>query len=97
MISGSPSVAVRVYTYDNITKLDGSFLCSTDSVTGGVDGLQFFRDSFEHSIVFFVLPTGQQQRDQLGRRESFVNAAQHSLLARDKGGEDENRKKVCRC
>ena len=44
-----------------------------------VDGLRAFRDSFKHSVVIFVLPPGEMQRDQLGRMDSFVAEAQRAL------------------
>ena len=88
MMAGSPSVAVRIYDADDASRMEA--IDDDDP-----DGLRNFRDSYEHSIVFFVLPSGQQQRDQLGRRESFVNTAQKSLLRRDKAAdENENGKKV---
>ena len=81
MVPGSPSVAVRIYAIDEIRRLE---VCSGEF---DVDGLQNFRDSFEFSVVIFVLPNGEVMRDQLGRRESFVNLAQKALLAGDKVGE----------
>lgn len=50
-----------------------------------VDGLRQFRDSFEHSMVFFVLIGDEEQNSQMGRRESFTNAAQQALLTGGKG------------
>lgn len=86
MVPGSPSVAVRIYAIDEIRRLE---VCSSQSSQReiDVDGLQNFRDSFEFSVVIFVLPNGEVMRDQLGRRESFVNLAQKALLAGDKVGE----------
>lgn len=99
MVAGSPSVAIRVYTANDIANLEGSDISNAGSeialsLSEEVDGLLNFRDSFEHSILFFVLNNGQLQRDQLGRRESFVSRAQRSLLSRNKDGNDENGKKV---
>ena len=91
MVTGNPSVAVRIYKTDDAGQMEAI----DDDNADGIDGLRNFRDSYEHSIVFFVLPSGQQQRDQLGRRDSFVNTAQKSLLWRDKvADENENGKKV---
>ena len=90
MVTGSPSVAVRIYSAEDASRLEGSGSDSNDNTSDvGIDGLRNFRDKYEHSIVIFVLPTGQQQRDQLGRRDSFVNTAQRALLLHeDSGGND---------
>ena len=72
LITGSPTVAVRVYDMDNINRLEGDDENTTNSINNeessntddGVDGLRTFRDKFEHSLVIFVLPSGQNQRDQ---------------------------------
>ena len=90
MLTGSPTVAVRIYNYDDATRLESSIADEDPNADDGVDSLRNFRDSYEHSIVFFVLPSGEQQRDQLGQRESFVNAAQQSLLSWGNKAEDEN-------
>ena len=68
MVAGSPSIAIRVYTSNDITNLEGSDIANAGSETAlslleEVDGLLNFRDSFEHSILFFVLHNGQLQRD----------------------------------
>ena len=94
MVTGSPSVAIRVYTPEDVLTFEEGGLNNADSALDGVDGLHNFRDSFEHSILFFVLHSGQQQRDQLGRRDSFVNSAQRSLLLRNESGKCENGRKV---
>mmetsp|Transcript_46963 Transcript_46963/g.98525 ORF Transcript_46963/g.98525 Transcript_46963/m.98525 type:complete len:455 (+) Transcript_46963:83-1447(+) len=87
LVTGNPSVAVRIYNTDDASRLE-----AVDDEDP--DELRNFRDSYEHSIVIFVLPSGQQQRDQLGRRESFVNRAQASLQRRDiPSDENENGKK----
>ena len=83
MITGSVSVAVRVYSVDDANRLEERDLSDDENADGGVDRLRLFRDKFEHSLVIFILPTGQHQRDQLGRRDSFVSMAQKSLLFRD--------------
>jgi len=88
MITGS-RVAVRIYDADDIGRLEQS-ATDDDDPTDGIDGLCNFRDSYEHSIVFFVFPSGRQQRDQLGRRDSFFNAAQKSLLRRDKKTDEDD-------
>jgi hypothetical protein len=90
MVTGSPSVAVRIYSAEDASRLEGIGSDSNDNTSDvGIDGLRNFRDKYEHSIVIFVLPTGQQQRDQLGRRDSFVNTAQRALLLHeDSGGND---------
>lgn len=81
MVAGSPSLAVRMYNIHDIQRLekersDGSI---NHDANGGVDGLQHFRDSYENSIVFFILPLNHQ-RDQLSRRESFLHAAQRTNI-----------------
>ena len=92
MFTGRPAVAVRIYDMDDINRLQNDAAAASNE--GGtddddnIDGLRHFRDSFEHSIVFFVLPSGQHQRDQLGRRDSFVNLAQKSLLCMNKAHDD---------
>lgn len=97
-MTGSPTVAVRIYDADDTSRLEDAATNDEDSSDGAdeidVDGLRTFRDKYEHSIVIFILPTGQHQRDQLGRRDSFVSTAQKSLLWRDEKGESENGKKV---
>jgi len=90
MVTGSPSVAIRIYTMDEINELERSM----DESDRDVDGLKHFRDSFEHSVVFFVLPRGEDQRDQVGKRESFVNIAQQALLSRNNDGKEDNRDAV---
>ncbi|KAL7519323.1 hypothetical protein ACHAWX_004790 [Stephanocyclus meneghinianus] len=90
MVTGSPSVAMRFYTMDEINELERRM----DESDGDVEGLKIFRDSFEHSVVFFVLPRGEDQRDQLGRRESFVNSAQQALLSRNNDGLEDERDAV---
>ena len=104
LITGSPTVAVRVYDMDNINRLEGDDENTTNSINNeessntddGVDGLRTFRDKFEHSLVIFVLPSGQNQRDQLGRRDSFVSLAQKSLLFRDAADQNNTKKHVTR-
>ncbi|KAL7532477.1 hypothetical protein ACHAXR_004654 [Thalassiosira sp. AJA248-18] len=91
MFTGS-RLAVRIYNTDDFSRLEGT-ASSNDEESDGVDGLRSFRDSYEYSIVFFVLPSGQHQRDQLGRRDSFVNTAQKSLLWRDKKADENGKKK----
>ena len=87
LVTGSPSVAVRVYNTEDATRFEnsssgtGNANTATTDMNMEIEGLPHFRDTYEHSIVIFVLPTGQQQRDQLGRRESFVNVAQRALLS----------------
>jgi len=96
MVTGSPSVAVRIYNAEDASRFEDNYMkATTDSTDIEIEGLPLFRDTYEHSIVIFVLPTGQLQRDQLGRRESFVNVAQRALLSnRMEGGNDQGRK-VC--
>ncbi|KAL9188605.1 hypothetical protein ACHAXT_006983 [Thalassiosira profunda] len=97
MLTGANGIAVRIYTADDASRLEAGGACDDDGEEG-VDGLRAFRDSFEHLAVFFVLPSGQQQRDQLGRRESFVSAAQRSLLRWDdgEGGSNGGKKRIAR-
>lgn len=92
---------MRIYDAEDAARMEGSTSAAdggggdeNSSFGGGddddgIDGLRSFRDKFEHSVVIFVLPSGQQQRDQLGRRDSFVSTAQRDLLRRDgaAGGE----------
>ncbi len=80
MVAGSPSVAVRMYNIHEIQRLEKELSDkSNHDANGGVDGLKHFRDSYEHSIVFFILPSNHQ-RDQLSRRESFLRAAQRTNI-----------------
>jgi hypothetical protein len=89
VVTGSPSVAVRIYNVDDAQRYEGIIASgklndgTSDDEDFGVDGLRNFRNKYEHSVVIFVLPTSQQQRDQLGRRDSFVNTAQRDLLSHD--------------
>jgi hypothetical protein len=89
VVTGSPSVAVRIYNADDAQRYEGIIASgklndvTSDEDDFGVDGLRNFRNKYEHSVVIFVLPTSQQQRDQLGRRDSFVNTAQRDLLSHD--------------
>jgi len=95
MVTGSPSVAVRIYSAEDASRLEGIASDSNDSTSVvGVDGLRNFRDKYEHSVVIFVLPTGQQQRDQLGRHDSFVNAAQRALLSDEASSSGNDGEKV---
>ena len=80
MVAGSPSVAVRMYNIHDIQRLEKELSDDNnnhDDANGGVDGLQHFHGSYEHSIVFFILPSNHQ-RDQLSRRESFFHLAQRT-------------------
>jgi hypothetical protein len=94
MVAGSPSVAVRIYNSEDASRFEDTAgntnKCVPDIRT---EGLPHFRDSYEHSIVIFVLSSGQQQRDQLGRRDSFVSASQRALLMHKlEGGNDAGKK-----
>ncbi|KAL7547340.1 hypothetical protein ACHAWF_010663, partial [Thalassiosira exigua] len=93
VVTGSPSVAARIYGVEDFDRLEGAAddgaAADDDDDGDGIDGLRGFRDSYEHSMVLFVLPTGRHQRDQLGRRDSFVNVAQKSLLRRTVAGGEE--------
>ena len=74
LITGTPTVAVRVYDLDDVNRFEegDNDNNATNSINNeessnaddGVDGLRTFRDKFENSIVIFVLPSGQNQRDQ---------------------------------
>ena len=81
MVAGSPSVAVRLYSIHDVQRLEKELSSDDnhDENTGGVDGLKHFRQSYEHSIVFFIL-TSSHQRDQLGRRDSFFHLAQRTNI-----------------
>lgn len=83
MVTGSPSVAVRIYNADDAQQYEEIIASGKYEEEFGVDGLRNFRNKYEHSVVIFVLSTSQQQRDQLGRRDSFVNTAQRDLLSHD--------------
>ena len=76
-IPGTPSLAVRIYTADDIAKLSQT-ITTADDDSNDVDGLQHFRDSYEHSLVFFVLAGAEQSR--LEDWDYFANAAQRALL-----------------
>ena len=97
MVTGSPSIAVRIYNAEDASRFEDTTTtkANTDYPDMEIKSLPLFRDTYEHSIVIFVLPTGQLQCDQLGRRESFVNVAQKALLSnRVEDGNDQGRK-VC--
>jgi len=82
MVAGSPSVAVRIYDIHDVQRLENELSSDDnnhDENNGGVDGLKHFRQSYEHSIVFFIL-TSSHQRDQLGRRDSFFHLAQRTNI-----------------
>ena len=80
-IPGTPSLAVRIYTADDIAKLSQT-ITTADDDSNDVDGLQHFRDSYEHSLVFFVLAGAEQSR--LEDWDYFANAAQRALLTHTK-------------
>jgi len=85
LVSGNPSVAVRIYDVDDANRLENEVVKEDNDKRLDVDGLcTTFRDKFENSLCIFLLPSGEHQRDQLGRRDSFVSQAQQSLLHRDK-------------
>lgn len=71
-------MAARIYTADEITDLPQT--AADDS--NDIDGLQNFRDSYEHSLVFFILARGVEQ-SRMERWDYFVNTAQRALLAHD--------------
>ena len=79
MVAGSPSLAVRMYSIHDVQRLEKEQSDSNDQAVDkeGADGLKHFRDSYENSIVFFMLPS-HHQRDQLSRRESFLHLAQQT-------------------
>eukprot|EP00984_Skeletonema_dohrnii_P005505 scaffold1938_cov114-Skeletonema_dohrnii-CCMP3373.AAC.5 len=82
MVAGSPSVAVRMYDIHDVQRLEKELSSDDnnhDENNGGVDGLKHFRQSYEHSIVFFILASSHQ-RDQLGRRDSFFHLAQRTNI-----------------
>jgi len=84
LISGSPSLAVRIYDVDDAIRLENEVVNGDNDNRLDVDGLHStFRDKFENSLCIFLLSSGEHQRDQLGRRDSFVSQAQQSLLHRD--------------
>ena len=83
-ISGNPSLSVRIYDVDDAIRLENEVVKEDNDNRLDVDELcTTFRDKFENSLCIFLLPSGEHQRDQLGRRDSFVSQAQQSLLHRD--------------
>jgi len=85
LISGVPSLAVRIYDVDDANRLENEVVNGDNDNRLDIDALRTtFRDKFENSLCIFLLPSGEHQRDQLGRRDSFVSQAQQSLLHRDK-------------
>ena len=82
MVAGSPSVAVRFYNIHDVQRLEKELSSEDndpDDNNRRVDGLKQFRTSYEHSIVFFILPSNHQ-RDQLSRRDSFFHRAQRTNI-----------------
>jgi hypothetical protein len=73
MLMGSPQLAVREYTIHDVQRLEKN----NNNDDEAADGLNTFRSSYEHSIVFFIL-SPMHQRDQLNRRDSFLHAAQQT-------------------
>lgn len=81
LVTGSPSVAVKVFDSLDIEQFEktASITVALEQASReGIGSLACFRDSFENTLVVFVL-RGEQQRDQLSRRDSFFSAAQRSL------------------
>ncbi len=82
LVTGSPSLAVRMYNIHDVQRLEKE-ISSDDNIhddnNGGVDGLKHLRASYEHAIVFFIL-SSVHQRDQLGRRDSFFHLAQRTNI-----------------
>lgn len=84
LISGNPSLSVRIYDVDDANRLENEAVKEDNDNLLDVDEIRTtFRDKFENSLCIFNLPSGEHQRDQLGRRDSFVSQAQQSLLHRD--------------
>ncbi len=81
LVTGSPSLAVRMYNIHDVQRLEKeiSFDDNSHNENGGVDGLNHLRASYEHVIVFFIL-SSVHQRDQLGRRDSFFHLAQRTNI-----------------
>ena len=88
--NGAASVAVRVYESSSINKFDEEYMKRQRDqgktefdpfalMEKDVDGLCDFRDTFKSPVVFFVLPLGSMQEEQLGNMESFTMRAQMIL------------------
>ena len=95
LVTGSPGVAVKVFDSVDIERFEKSEQASQEGIEAreAVGGLACFRDSFENSLVVFVLRS-EQQRDQLSRRDSFFASAQRSLQlppSGDGGGKGKRR------
>ena len=68
MVTGSPSIAIQVYSSEDIHTFEEDGLSNANSALDWVDALQIFWDLFQHSILFFILHSEQQQQDQLSWR-----------------------------
>lgn len=76
MVTGSPSLAVRMYNIHDVQRLEKEISSDDNSHD---DNLKHLRASYEHAIVFFIL-SSVHQRDQLGRRGSFFHLAQRTNI-----------------
>lgn len=75
--SSQPTVALRVYDSKDVVSVENKETLSFDSTD--VEQLQQFRDSFENSLTFFILPPSELQRRQLTDPCSFFQTAQRVL------------------
>lgn len=66
-----------MYSIHDVQRLEKDHSGSNDQAVDkeGIDGLKHFHDSYENSIVFFIM-SPHHQRDQLSRRDSFLHLAQ---------------------
>jgi len=74
------TVAVRVYDAVTITEMEKRVQQNRNLLQDDFHEVCSFRDSFKHSIIFFVLKSDIIS-DQLGRVESVVNTLQRRLCA----------------
>lgn len=75
--SSKPTIAIRVYDTRDIVSFEKKEKIAFDATD--LDQLQQFRDSYENSLVFFILPPGELQQRQLTEPCSFFQTAQRVL------------------
>ena len=70
----------------DIGSLDGRTNIASDDAFDDFGGIKKFRDSFKHSIVFFILSKALLE-DQLSRMDSIVNTLQRCLASQRKSNQ----------
>ena len=90
--NGAASVAVRVYDKAYINCMDEEYkkkqhaLPLGTSIAEDVDDLCLFRDTYKFPVIFFVLPQGSMQNEQLSDLKSFTMRAQMALASIQQNG-----------